>query len=148
MWPLAQFDWCVWGTCADSYPVVSQSLINITGRSVVFCSARTFCSTRLIQRETTGPYQRRPQSLRYHYPAERATDALWKNWKPEPWNPGSGLIAPCVKFFSHLTKRSCQGNFVLLVHWYTIVPKQFLFKWPLIYVSRDLKGLLRKPKNL
>lgn len=37
--------------------------------------------------------QSRSQSLRHPYPAERETDTLEES-KPEPQNPGSGLIAP------------------------------------------------------
>ena len=64
--------------------------------------------------------QKRPQSLRYPYSAEQATE---KNGITKSW---FRFHCACVKLFTHLTKRSSQGTFALLPHWYILVPKQFL----------------------
>ena len=90
--------------------------------------------------------QSRPQSLRYPYPAERATDALgslWKNPNPEAQNPGSGLIAPASNCLLIWPKQ--------VAHWYILDPKQFFFfTWPFIDVFTEessTEGLFNETGN-
>ena len=55
----------------------------------------------------TPPCQTRPQSVRYFCPADEATTALEES-KTETW---FRFNCSCVKLFTHLTKKSSQGNF-------------------------------------
>lgn len=134
-----------WGTCADSYPVVSQSPINITGRSVVnvlfyACNPkRDYWALSISSPETALPLSSGKDNRRSVEELKTGTIKSWVRFN-----------CPMREIVYPFDQEKFPGEFCFArtLHWYTIVPKHVLFTWPLIYVSRNLKGLLRKPKNL
>ena len=93
--------------------------------------------------DENGGVPSRPQHLRYPCPAKRPTDALEesKYSKSEP-----GFNCACVKWFTHLFKRSSGVNFALLAHRYNLlVPMHFFFC--LISEESNSKGLFKETEK-